>query len=41
MKKPYEDPEIIIEFFPAEDVIVCSWGGEGGGDEPDDPIIDW
>jgi hypothetical protein len=38
MKKPYEEPEFIIEFFSDTDVIVCSWGGTGG-DIGDDPII--
>ena len=41
MKKTYEEPELIIKFFPGTDVIVCSdpWGG-GGGEiiDPDDPI---
>ncbi len=33
MKKPYEDPVLIIEIFPGPDIIAFSWGG-GGGDEP-------
>ena len=41
MKKPYEEPELIIELFLDTDIIVCSgWGGESGGDEPD-PDPDW
>ena len=39
MKKTYEEPEIVIELFSGEDVIVCSdWGGGGDGGE-DDPIV--
>ena len=40
MKKPYEEPEISIELFTDQDILTNSWGGEGGGDEPDEPI-DW
>ena len=37
MKKDYEKPKIIIEFFPGQDIITFS-----GGDNPEypeDPII--
>ena len=36
MKKPYEDPVLIIEIFPGPDIIAFS-GGEGGEDDP--PVI--
>lgn len=32
MKKPYEEPEVVIELFPGEDVIICSII-----EEPEDP----
>ena len=38
MKKPYEDPLIVIELFPCDDVIVCSVGTDP--EDPDEPI-DW
>lgn len=37
MKKPYEEPVLVIELFEGPDIIAFSWGG-GGGYE-DDPII--
>lgn len=37
MKKPYEEPVLIIELFEGPDIIAFS-GGEGGDDE-EDPII--
>ena len=42
MKKPYEDPALIIELFPGPDIIAFSagHGGEGGnGDDEDEPIL--
>ncbi len=42
MKKTYDEPEILIELFPGQDVITGSGFGGGGGnndDNPDDPII--
>ncbi len=35
MKKPYEDPVLIIELFPGQDIIAFSMGG-GSGDEGGD-----
>ena len=37
MKKPYEEPRIIIELFLDADVIVCSIGDDY--EDPDDPIF--
>ena len=36
MKKEYEEPIIIIELFPGQDIIVCSMGTnpEDPGDDP-------
>ena len=37
MKREYEEPQIVIELFQDQDVIVCSdYSGEipGDGDEP-------
>ena len=39
MKKPYEEPTIVIEYFPGQDIITFSIG-ETGGDEGDDETID-
>ena len=35
MKKPYEEPEIVVERFPEEDVISCSITTDP--EYPDDP----
>ncbi len=37
MKREYEEPVIIIQRFPDQDVIVCSWGENP--DDPDEPIF--
>lgn len=38
MKKVYEEPKLIIELFPGQDIVTFSGGGYGG-DEDDEPII--
>ncbi len=37
MKKTYEEPRLLIDLFPGQDVIVCSWGEDP--EDPDDPIF--
>ncbi len=41
MKKPYEEPEIVVERFPEEDVISCSitTDPEDPGDDPEPGIV--
>ena len=41
MKKPFEEPVIVIEFFSETDVITTSGGGFGGDPIPGDDEGDW
>ncbi len=40
MKKPYEEPKIIIEFFLGQDIVTFSGGSNPGGEDDwgDEPI---
>ncbi len=37
MKKTYEEPKIIIELFPGQDIVTFSGGSGGGSDDPPFP----
>ena len=39
MKKPYEEPLVIIELFPEQDIVTFSGGTTP--EDPEDPVIDW
>ena len=39
MKKPYEEPVLVIELFEGPDIIAFSIGGGGGDEGGDGPGI--